>query len=99
MPELPEVETVKNGLAPFMDRGTISRVVLNRENLRFPFPTDFASQLEGQQIGQLRRRAKYLIVPLQSGANLLAHLGMSGSFKINAELVEGGKSSVCSIGA
>lgn len=89
MPELPEVETVKNGLAPFMDQATISRVILNRENLRFPFPKGFASQLEGQQIGQLRRRAKYLIVPLQSGTNMLAHLGMSGSFKINAELIEG----------
>ena len=89
MPELPEVETVKNGLAPFMDGATITRVVLNRENLRFPFPANFKSSLEDQQIGQLRRRAKYLIVPLHSGANLLAHLGMSGSFKINAELVEG----------
>jgi len=89
LPELPEVETVKNGLAPFMDGATISRVVLNRENLRFPFPKNFRSTLEGQQIGQLRRRAKYLIVPLSSGANMLAHLGMSGSFKVNSEIVEG----------
>jgi formamidopyrimidine-DNA glycosylase len=89
LPELPEVETVKNGLAPFMDGATITRVVLNRENLRFPFPDNFKSLLEGQQIGQLRRRAKYLIIPLTSGTHMLAHLGMSGSFKINAELVEG----------
>lgn len=89
MPELPEVETVKNGLAPFMDGAMIKRVVLNRENLRFAFPPDFRAQLEGQQIGQLRRRAKYLIVPLMSGTNMLAHLGMSGSFKINAEMIEG----------
>ncbi|MGJ8527279.1 bifunctional DNA-formamidopyrimidine glycosylase/DNA-(apurinic or apyrimidinic site) lyase [Maritalea sp.] len=89
MPELPEVETVKNGLAPFMDGARISKVVLNRPNLRFPFPDQFKSELEGQVIGQLRRRAKYLIIPLASGQNMLAHLGMSGSFKINAELVEG----------
>ncbi|MCZ4272157.1 bifunctional DNA-formamidopyrimidine glycosylase/DNA-(apurinic or apyrimidinic site) lyase [Maritalea porphyrae] len=89
MPELPEVETVKNGLAPFMDGATIKRIVLNRPNLRFPFPDGFQELLEGQQIGQLRRRAKYLIVPLMSGTNMLAHLGMSGSFKINAELIEG----------
>jgi len=89
VPELPEVETVKNGLAPFMEGALIEKVVLNRENLRFPFPEQFVSSLEGQTVGQLRRRAKYVIVPLLSAANMLAHLGMSGSFKINAETVEG----------
>jgi len=89
VPELPEVETVKNGLAPFMDGAIIQKVTLNRENLRFPFPTGFVGALEGQRIGQLRRRAKYVIVPLASGQNMLAHLGMSGSFRINNELAEG----------
>lgn len=88
MPELPEVETVKNGLAPFMNGARIKKLILNRENLRFPFPEGFQKALEGQEITQLRRRAKYLIVPLQSGQNMLAHLGMSGSFKIDHQALD-----------
>lgn len=88
MPELPEVETVKNGLAPFMNGARIEKIILNRENLRFPFPQNFQKALEGQVITQLRRRAKYLIVPVQSGQNMLAHLGMSGSFKIDHQALD-----------
>lgn len=85
MPELPEVETVRRGLAPTLVGATISRVELRRPDLRFPFPEGFAESLRGRRIDGLRRRAKYLIATLDDGAALIAHLGMSGSFRIEAD--------------
>jgi len=82
MPELPEVETVKRGLAPVMEGAQIVRVEQRRENLRFPFPENFVSRLENARIITLSRRAKYLLVELDSGDTLAMHLGMSGSFRI-----------------
>ncbi|CAN1571300.1 Nei Formamidopyrimidine-DNA glycosylase [Rhabdaerophilaceae bacterium] len=78
MPELPEVETVKRGLAPVLEGATIAHVTLNRAGLRFPFQENFALRLADQPIGTLGRRAKYLLVPLGSGETLIIHLGMSG---------------------
>ena len=82
MPELPEVETVRRGLAPILVGARIQRVELRRPDLRFPFPDNFAKRLEGREIVGLKRRAKYLIAPLDDGAALIAHLGMSGAFRI-----------------
>jgi formamidopyrimidine-DNA glycosylase len=86
MPELPEVETVKNGLSPVWLNQTIKQVVLNYKNLRYPFSIGFKKTLEGAYVVQMSRRGKYMIVSLDRGAHLIVHLGMSGSFKIeNAE--------------
>jgi formamidopyrimidine-DNA glycosylase len=89
MPELPEVETVRRGLAPVLVGARILRVELRRPDLRFPFPPDFAKNLRGRRITGLNRRAKYLVAPLDDGAALIAHLGMSGAFRIEA-LDDGG---------
>lgn len=83
MPELPEVETVRNGLAPAMVGACFSRVRLNRPNLRFPFPERFAERLEGRTVLGLDRRAKYLVAGLDSGESLIMHLGMSGRFDVS----------------
>ncbi|MBM3577599.1 MAG: bifunctional DNA-formamidopyrimidine glycosylase/DNA-(apurinic or apyrimidinic site) lyase [Alphaproteobacteria bacterium] len=85
MPELPEVETVRRGLAPALVSATIERVELRRHDLRFPFPERFASRLQGKRVLDLRRRAKYLIADLDDGHSLIMHLGMSGSFRIDEE--------------
>ncbi|MDI9849874.1 bifunctional DNA-formamidopyrimidine glycosylase/DNA-(apurinic or apyrimidinic site) lyase [Rhodoblastus sp. 17X3] len=85
MPELPEVETVRRGLAPTLVGARIARVELRRPDLRFPFPPDFAKLLQGRRILGLERRAKYLIASLDDGAALIAHLGMSGSFRIEGQ--------------
>lgn len=82
MPELPEVETVRRGLAPYMEGGWIKRLVLNRADLRFPFPERFAESVAGRQVLALGRRAKYLLVNLEGDLTIIAHLGMSGSFRI-----------------
>jgi formamidopyrimidine-DNA glycosylase len=82
MPELPEVETVRRGLAPVMEGARIARLTLNREGLRFPFPPRFRERVEGARIVALSRRAKYLVAELDSGEALIMHLGMSGRFLI-----------------
>ncbi|WP_297298418.1 bifunctional DNA-formamidopyrimidine glycosylase/DNA-(apurinic or apyrimidinic site) lyase [uncultured Methylovirgula sp.] len=82
MPELPEVETVRRGLAPVFVGARLLRVEQRRANLRFPFPADFSARLMGRMVTALRRRAKYLIADLDHGEALVMHLGMSGSFRI-----------------
>jgi formamidopyrimidine-DNA glycosylase len=83
MPELPEVETVRRGLAPVLEGRRIVRAENRRPNLRFPFPDRFAERLTGAYVERLDRRAKYLLIRLGSGETLLAHLGMSGRFTIH----------------
>ena len=85
MPELPEVETVRRGLAPVMEGATIVKVEQRRRDLRVPFPPRFASRLTGRRVVALSRRAKYLLADLDNGLVLVMHLGMSGSFRIEAE--------------
>ena len=82
MPELPEVETVRRGLAPVMEGQRIERVVQNRANLRFPFPERFAERLTGAQIMHLGRKAKFLTLALSTDEVLVMHLGMTGRFTV-----------------
>ncbi|NTA35840.1 bifunctional DNA-formamidopyrimidine glycosylase/DNA-(apurinic or apyrimidinic site) lyase [Agrobacterium salinitolerans] len=91
MPELPEVETVRRGLAPAMEGAKVRKLHLGRPDLRFPFPEDFAELIEGKTIISLGRRAKYLLIELEGGLTIVSHLGMSGSFRIEAEMGEGGE--------
>jgi formamidopyrimidine-DNA glycosylase len=84
MPELPEVETVRRGLAPVLVGRAIERVEQRRPDLRFPLPEKFAARLRGQKIDRLERRAKYLLAHLSGGDILLMHLGMTGRFRVHA---------------
>ena len=85
MPELPEVETVRRGLAPVMEGARFLKVEANRPDLRRPFPKDFVKRLTGKTVTGLGRRAKYLLADLSSGDILMMHLGMSGSFRVAAD--------------
>lgn len=89
MPELPEVETVRRGLAPVMEGAVIRRAELRRADLRFPFPPAFAETLAGRRVLSLGRRAKYLLIDLDGGEVVIAHLGMSGSFRVEADEAPG----------
>ncbi|ASP35487.1 bifunctional DNA-formamidopyrimidine glycosylase/DNA-(apurinic or apyrimidinic site) lyase [Labrenzia sp. VG12] len=84
MPELPEVETVRRGLAPTFEGALITRVDQNRADLRFPFPENFVDRLTGRRLTALSRRSKYLLGDIDSGDVLVMHLGMSGSFRIES---------------
>ncbi|MGI8569209.1 MAG: bifunctional DNA-formamidopyrimidine glycosylase/DNA-(apurinic or apyrimidinic site) lyase [Methylocella sp.] len=82
MPELPEVETVRQGLEAAMVGARLEAVEQRRPDLRFPFPERFTERLTGRRVEALRRRAKYLIADLDGADVLVMHLGMSGSFSI-----------------
>ncbi|WFM70885.1 bifunctional DNA-formamidopyrimidine glycosylase/DNA-(apurinic or apyrimidinic site) lyase [Halomonas sp. CKK8] len=84
MPELPEVETTRRGIAPHVEGREITEVIVRQARLRVPVPADLVERLVGARIGDLARRAKYLLVPLEGEApgTLLWHLGMSGSLRI-----------------
>jgi formamidopyrimidine-DNA glycosylase len=87
MPELPEVETVRAGLVPVMERQQIVKADIRRPDLRWPFPEDMQTRLEGKVVQQLKRRSKYILADLSSGETLLIHLGMSGRMLIDAKPV------------
>jgi formamidopyrimidine-DNA glycosylase len=85
MPELPEVETVRRGLAPVLEGRRLTRVEARRPDLRFPLPAGFAERLRGALVERLDRRGKYLLAHLDTGQTLISHLGMSGRYTIVAE--------------
>ena len=85
MPELPEVETVRRGLMPAMQGKRLDAVIPRRPDLRFPLPDGFGQRLTGRTVAAIRRRAKFLMFDLDSPDVLIAHLGMSGSFRLGAK--------------
>ena len=82
MPELPEVETVRQGLVPVLEGRMLARVRARRPDLRIPLPKGFAERLTGRRVEKLTRRAKYILAHLDGGEILLMHLGMSGRFSV-----------------
>lgn len=83
MPELPEVETVRRGLVPRLVGKRIVRLRQRRKDLRVPMPAKFASKVEGRTVRAIDRRAKYLLIRLDDGQTLIAHLGMSGRMTLH----------------
>ena len=81
MPELPEVETTRQGIAPHCEGQTITDVVVRNGRLRWPVPEDLPERLRGQVIRNVDRRAKYLFINLDGGT-VIVHLGMSGSLRV-----------------
>jgi len=82
MPELPEVETVRRGLASVLEGRRIVRVSARRPDLRFPLPRGFVKRVEGRRVEEVDRRAKFLLVRLEGGLVLIGHLGMSGRIAV-----------------
>ena len=82
MPELPEVETVKQALMPILENRRVLSAFVGRRNLRWPLPKNLAKRLTNRVFTHLTRRGKYVLMHLDSGEVLLIHLGMSGSVRI-----------------
>ncbi len=82
MPELPEVETVRRGLAAVMAGRRLAGVDQHRADLRFALPADLPARLTGRRIADLGRRGKYLLIGLDGAETLVLHLGMSGRLLI-----------------
>lgn len=81
MPELPEVEVTRCGIAPHLEGELVTAVRVRQPKLRYPVPADLAQRLPGQRLLTVRRRAKYLLLDFAEGS-LMLHLGMSGSLRI-----------------
>ena len=81
MPELPEVETTRRGIAPYLIGRRVTAVTLRRHDLRWPIPPEVSELLPGQRIDAVERRAKYLLLHTAVGSALL-HLGMSGVLRV-----------------
>lgn len=81
MPELPEVETSRRGIAPHIEGQVLSELQVRNGSLRWPVPIDLLKQLEGEKLQKVGRRAKYLLLYFTSGT-MIVHLGMSGSLRI-----------------
>lgn len=86
MPELPEVETVRRGLAPHLEGHVIARAEARRPDLRWPLPPDLVQVVTGARVTGLRRRSKYILVDLEDRGSILLHLGMSGRMLIEDAL-------------
>ena len=85
MPELPEVETVRRGLAPHLVGRRLVRVAARRPDLRFPLPEGFVQRLTGARVIDMTRRGKYILAALDRDETLVMHLGMTGRFTVEAD--------------
>ncbi len=81
MPELPEVETTRRGIAPHVEGRRVTRLIVRDRRLRWPIPEDLAIQIEDQTFASVKRRAKYLLMDI-GGGTLISHLGMSGNLRL-----------------
>ena len=81
MPELPEVEVTRRGVAPHIEGQVVEGVLTRRDGLRWPFPADLAGLLTGKRVLGTGRRGKYLLIEFEHGT-LIIHLGMSGHLRV-----------------
>jgi formamidopyrimidine-DNA glycosylase len=81
MPELPEVETTRRGIAPALLERRVVEVIVRERRLRWPIPASLESVLPGQIVRRIERRAKYILIRFDAGT-LILHLGMSGSLRV-----------------
>ena len=82
MPELPEVETTKEGLKRDLVGQKILKVELSNKKLRFPYDKNFEKKIIGKYILSITRRAKYIIFKLSNEMKIISHLGMSGNYRV-----------------
>jgi formamidopyrimidine-DNA glycosylase len=85
MPELPEVETTRRGVAPHVERQKVTAVRLYDRRLRWPVPSDLARRLVGRVVDRLERRSKYLLFRLGPDT-LIVHFGMTGSLRVYTDV-------------
>ena len=87
MPELPEVETTRKGIQPYLENTAITAVIIRHFSLRWPIANNLAEVLTNKIIHRVSRRAKYLLIEFESGT-LMIHLGMSGSLRVLDKLAQ-----------
>jgi formamidopyrimidine-DNA glycosylase len=90
MPELPEVETTRRGVAPFCEGRKVVKAIVRQKKLRWPVPSTLNAKIKNKKVFSVKRRGKYLLFEFRQGC-LLIHLGMSGSLRIVDAKVPPGK--------
>lgn len=80
MPELPEVETTRRGIATIMPGEVLKRLIVHEPRMRWPIPADISQKVDGRIVQSCERRGKYLLINFANGT-LIVHLGMSGSLR------------------
>ena len=90
MPELPEVETSRRGIAPHIEGKIVKAVIVRQPLLRWPIPEALTTILPGLMLDRVKRRGKYLLLETSQGT-LLLHLGMSGNLRVTTPQIPPGK--------
>lgn len=85
MPELPEVETTKRGVKPYLENQTFKSIKVRNKNLRIPFNTKLKNKILDSKIKQVSRRAKYIIIDFTNGFSVVIHLGMTGNLRVSKQ--------------
>jgi formamidopyrimidine-DNA glycosylase len=96
MPELPEVETTRQGILPHLLKQTVTRVIVRQPSLRWPIPKQLSKMLKGKMLQDIQRRGKYLLLYFSQGC-LILHLGMSGKLRVLSKAIAPGKHDHCDI--
>ena len=86
MPELPEVETTKRGIEPYISNQSIKKILVRNNKLRIPFNKKLAKEITNIEISDIKRRAKYIIVDFANGYSIVIHLGMTGNLRVSKKI-------------
>ena len=86
MPELPEVEVVKQSLQKCIQNKNLLKIIVKNKNLRFPVPNDLSRKLSNKKILNAKRISKYVVIEFQNNLNLIIHLGMSGTLHLTKNI-------------
>ena len=86
MPELPEVETTKRGVEPYVKNETIKKILVRNNKLRIPFNKNLAKKIINVDIKEIKRRAKYIIFEFVNGYSVVIHLGMTGNLRVSKKI-------------
>ena len=86
MPELPEVETTKRGIEPYLRNQTIEKIKVRNNKLRIPFNQSLAKNIINTEIKEIKRRAKYIIFEFSNSFSIVIHLGMTGNLRVSKQI-------------
>ena len=86
MPELPEVETTKRGIEPYLRNQTIEKIKVRNNKLRIPFNQSLAKNIINTEIKEIKRRAKYIIFEFSNSYSIVIHLGMTGNLRVSKQI-------------
>jgi formamidopyrimidine-DNA glycosylase len=85
VPELPEVETTKRGIEPYLNNQCITKILVRQKSLRIPFNDNLKKHITQVKIKNIRRRAKYIVIDFANEYSMVVHLGMTGNLRASQQ--------------